>query len=246
MKTRLPLILPLVAGVIVLIVIAALFLGKTFQNEKNFPRLFPTLSPTPTVLIWQTYLNSLHGYEINFPPGWEKTEWNIENAAKLKTLPDGMIWQQVNLEGREGNFQVVVWGNKQKVAIPTWLRWYRHEDVDLKKIPTKSNFNVGDHEAFLTFQEASSWDYPVVRIFFQEHDKVFELIAKNPSENLDKIYLEMISSMKFYGEQKFKCPSTKTINCMPILDPKNPNFDLCQKEYRRWITQNCPGVEFAD
>lgn len=107
-----------------------------------------------------------------------------------------MIWQQAIFQGSEQSFQVIIWVNRQKAAIPQWLRWYRHEDLDLKKIPEKSNYRVLNKDAYLIFQEKTSWGYPAVRIFLPEGERIFELVIQTPTETPDKVYQEMIASFK--------------------------------------------------
>lgn len=160
---------------------------------------FPKFLPTPTPSPWLAYVNDHYGYSINYPRTWEKTEWEFHEATKLNTSrnqQEGMIWQQVKFEGKEKSFQVLLWVNRQKVAIPQWLRWYRHEDLDLEEIPPKSNYQILGKEAYLMFSEKTSWGYPAMRIFFLHEDHVFELIAQSPTENLDPIYQEMITGFR--------------------------------------------------
>lgn len=156
-------------------------------------------SPTPTPSPWLIYVNDHYNYSLNYPRTWEKTEWEFHEATQLNTSrkqQEGMIWQQTKFEGKEKSFQVLLWVNWQKVPVPQWLRWYRHEDLDLKKIPSKSNYQILGKEAYLMFSEKTSRGYSVVRLFFLHEDHIFELIAQSSSENLDPIYQEMIFSFK--------------------------------------------------
>lgn len=161
-------------------------------------------SPTPTPSPWLIYSNPHNGYSLNYPRDWAKSEWEFHEATQLgKTRgpQEGMIWQQVSFTGKERSFQVLIWVNRQRIAVPQWLGWYRHEDLDLKKIPQKSNYQILGKEAYLMFSEKTSWGYSVVRIFFFHKDHIFELIAQGSSENLDPIYQEMISSFKLSEAQ---------------------------------------------
>lgn len=184
------------------LILLALFL-ISFRQERqgfdNFPSFEARSSPTPTPSPWQTYVNGHSSYSLNYPRGWEKKEWEFHEATQLKTNrgpQEGMIWQQVSFVGKERSFQVLLWANRQKVAVPQWLRWYRHEDLDLKKIPPKSNYQILGKEAYLMLSEKTSWGYPVVRIFFSHEDHIFEFVIQSPSENLDPIYQEIIGSFK--------------------------------------------------
>lgn len=197
-----------VAGSVAFIFLAAITLSfGGFKGQKiptNLPlsraKTSPTLIPSP----WLTYVNNHYNYSLNYPRTWEKTEWEFHEATQLnisRKQQEGMIWQQTKFEGQEKSFQVLLWVNRQKAAVSQWLRWYRHQDVDLKKIPDTPNYQVSDKKAYLMFQEKTSWGYPVIRIFFSHGDHIFELIAQSPSENLDKIYLEMIGSFKLEESQ---------------------------------------------
>lgn len=187
------------AGAFVILVVFLISFGKNQSSEVNLSSFIPKPSPTPTPSPWLTYNNSHYGYSLNFPRGWQKTEWEFHEATKLnlnRGPQEGMIWQQAKFEGKEKSFQVLLWVNRQKTAVPQWLRWYRHEDLDLKKIPAQSNYQILGKEAYLMFSQKTSWGYPVVRIFFSHQDHVFELIAQSPSEDLDPIYQKMIESFQ--------------------------------------------------
>jgi len=178
----------------VFLIFSRKFERTNLVSSPSFLKSF--FAPTPTPSPWLAYSNLNYGYFLNYPRGWQKTEWDIQGAAKLQRPQEGMILQQVKFEGKERSFQVVVWLNRQKAAITQWLRWYRHEDLELKKIPQKSNYQILDKEAFLIFQEKTPWGYPVVRIFFSHQDKMFELVAQNPSRDLEKTYQEIIQSFR--------------------------------------------------
>ncbi|MDP3998736.1 MAG: hypothetical protein Q8P89_03935 [bacterium] len=195
---KLLLVLAILAGFI--LVTALLYFKKQPVLEGSLPfpvRISPV--PTPTSSPWLSYLNDHYSYSINYPRGWEKTEWEFHEATQLdinRKQQEGMIWQQTKFEGKERSFQVLVWVNRQKAATPQWLRWYRHQDLDLKKIPTAPNYQISGKDAYLMFSGKTSWGYSVIRIFFSRGEYIFELIAQNPNENLEKIYMEMIQSFK--------------------------------------------------
>lgn len=42
----------------------------------------------------------------------------------------------------------------------------------------------------------------------------------------------------------YTCPEEKSINCMPIIDPKSPFAKYCDSPYSGWIKENCD-VEFV-
>ena len=191
------------AGVFILLA-SFLFFGKNQIPSVNPSSFVLRPSPAPTLSPWLTYSNSHNRYSLNYPRGWQKTEWEFHEATQLRENrgpQEGMIWQQVKFEGKERSFQVLIWVNRQKTAVRQWLRWYRHEDLDSKKIPPKSNYQILGKEAYLMFSEKTSWGYSVIRIFFSHEDHVFELIAQSPSESLDKVYQEILKSFRLLESQ---------------------------------------------
>lgn len=173
-----------------------LIASKSNKTQFILSPLKPAFFPSPTLSPWVGYSNSDYGYSLKYPRCWQKTEWDIQEASKISRPQEGMIWQQAKFDGKGQSFQVVLWANRQKAPAVSWLRWYRHEDLDLTKIPAKSNYQILGKEAYLVFQEKTSWGFPVVRIFFLNDDKIFELIAQNPSENLDKAYTDILTSFR--------------------------------------------------
>lgn len=194
-----------VAGSVAFIFLAAITLSfGGFKGPKvatNLPLPRAKISPTPSPSPWLTYVNDHYNYSLNYPRTWEKTEWEFHEATQLnisRKQQEGMIWQQTKFEGQEKSFQVLLWVNRQKAAVPQWLEWYRHQDLDLRKIPASSNYQILDQEAYLMFSEKTPWGYPAVRIFFSRGEYIFELIAQSPSENLDKVYQEIITSFTLF------------------------------------------------
>lgn len=162
--------------------------------EKNFKKVSP--SPTPA---WSQHQDFKYGFQIEYPFDWSKEEWEIGQAANLKTLPEGYIWHQLRLtKGNGWRLEVVLWANKAQTPLLTWLLWYRHEDLPPEKLPKELNYQILGRPALFLFQEESSHDkHPVIRIFFQKEDKVFEFVAQNQTVTLDPLYQQIIASFKF-------------------------------------------------
>lgn len=185
----------------------------SFQTKQTPEVSFgkPSLSPTPTPTpIWPSVQNRKYGFQINYPPDWEKDEWDIEQASELKNLPDGYIWYQVRLhKGKDYRLEVIVWGNKAQTPLLTWLRWYRHEDLDLAKLPKEENFNFADFPALRVFQKKSAHEsHPVVRIFIPKENKVWEIfyqmtnlqnLGREPAESelVDLVYEDLLKTFQF-------------------------------------------------
>lgn len=154
---------------------------------------FPTITPTPT-LSWKKHQNERFGHEISYPPDFKIEEWDIDEAAGLKTLPDGYIYHQARFFGESRRLEILIWANKAKAGIPQFLSWYRHEDLDLKKIPKEANFSIDGISAF-------RFGYPLIHIFFPYQDKVYELVYQTTGQLSDSVYDQMTGSFKFIKEE---------------------------------------------
>lgn len=167
----------------------------------------PTVPPKPA---WESYNNQKYHYQLLYPVGWEVEEWDIQEAAKLKRVPDGSIWHQAKFSGQEGQFEVLIWENKSKVPVRTWLNWFRHEDLILKEVPQETNFTVAELPAIRFAQKETAKEIPLVYIFFGQEDKVYELVmtredlirtATPSGEQLNHpAYDKMIESFQFVVE----------------------------------------------
>lgn len=181
--------------ILVLIILTA-FLFKS-QLGIRIPLKEKIIVPTPTP-IWNTHKDFKYGHQIEYPPDWTKEEWEITQAANLKTIPDGYIWHQLKLtKGNDYRFEVVIWANKARAPLLTWLRWYRHEDLSLDKLPKEPNFKFLEIPAIILFEGKERHENPVVRIIFPKEDKIFELIIQSQTETLTPINQKIIDSFQF-------------------------------------------------
>jgi hypothetical protein len=111
------------------------------------------------------------------------------------------------LIGNNKRLEILAWGNRAKTPIREWLRWYRHEDLNLNDLPKDPNFIFLGETSVRMFQEKTSFTYPVVRIFFQKEDKLFEILYRmddlidvtspNETQLVDEPYTSMLQSFKF-------------------------------------------------
>lgn len=171
------------------------------------PLVSPLVPPKPE---WKTFENQPYGYQLLYPADWEVDQWDIQEAANLERVPDGSIWHQAKFSGKEGQFEVLIWENKSKVPVRTWLNWFRHEDLFLKEVPKETNFTVAELPAIRFAQKETAKEIPLVYIFFGQEDKIYELvmarddlirIATPSGEQLNNPgYDKMVESFKFVVE----------------------------------------------
>jgi len=160
-----------------------------------------------TLPTWKIYIHPKFKYEIKYPSNWEKDSWNIQEAVNVKGAADGNIWSHTRLQGENKRLEILAWGNKAQTPILQWLRWYRHEDLNLDALPKEPNFSFLGSPAVRIFQEKTSFTYPVVRIFFQKEDKLFEILYRMDSlkgmskpadyQLIEEPYTVMLQSYKF-------------------------------------------------
>lgn len=190
------------------------FIGTTLflklKTKKSAP-LYP--KPSPTEIPWKTYVNQNYQYAISYPPDWQVEAWDIRQAANLTKIPNGAIWHQAKFKGEKGNFEILIWENQTKAPLQTWLTWFRHEDLDLKALPQKENFEVGGLPAILYSQKDSPRGKPLDHIFFKWEDKIYEFIEEKGTldeaalPNYDKI----ISSLRFLEDGVRVKPEAKKL-----------------------------------
>jgi hypothetical protein len=132
-------------------------------------------TPTPT---WKFFNEPKLNYSLRYPPNWTNDNWNIQDAANIKGTADGNIWGHARFSGENKQLEIIAWGNKTKTPIVQWLTWYRHEDLELNKLPKEPNFTFLGEQAVRVFQEKTSFSYPVVRIFFQKGNFLYEILYR--------------------------------------------------------------------
>lgn len=161
-------------------------------------------APTATPVTWKTYSNPDYEYLISYPPNWQVETWDIREAAKLTQVPDGSIWHQAKFEGEEGGFEVIIWENKTRALLKTWLSWFRHEDLDLTKVPEEENFQIGGMPAIL-YSQKDSTKGSLDHIFFQSEDRVYEFVEKKEEVLTNEVivsnYDKMVSSFSYLEDE---------------------------------------------
>lgn len=191
------------------ILLVGIFLGLALLLLTAEPLVSPT---TPLKPAWKPHTNQKYGYQLLYPASWRVEEWDIEQAAKLKRIPDGSIWYQAKFSDDEGRFEVLIWENRSQVPVRTWLTWFRHEDLILKDVPKEENFTVAEIPAIRFVQKETAKGRPLLYIFFGQESKVYELVMaredlaeiENPTEDqlAHPVYGKIIESFKFQQENQ--------------------------------------------
>ena len=157
----------------------------------------PLISPTIQKFGWKTHHNSKYGHQLSLPADWEIQEWDIEEAANLKNVADGTILYQGKFFGKSGSpageFEILIWENKSKAPVRTWLTWFRHEDLILKNIPQEENFTIAEVPAIRYLQKSTSKKKPILYTFFGKDGKIYELTCQRE----DLVEVEATESGKF-------------------------------------------------
>lgn len=148
-------------------------IGLIFFTAK--PLVSPPVPPKPA---WKTFENQSYGYRLLYPADWEVSQWDIQEAANLKRVPDGSIWHQAKFSGPNGHFEILIWENKSQAAVRNWLSWFRHEDLVLKEVPKEENFTFSGISAFRFVQKKTAKETPLLYVFFNKDDKVFEFVME--------------------------------------------------------------------
>lgn len=184
-------ILGLILGMLLLLISAKpLFSpgGRLAQPESGFK------------LNDKTYINDKYNFQIAIPADWQMEEWDIEEAANLKSVPDGTILYQGKFFGESGHFEILIWQNKQsfssnngQVSTRNWLTWFRHEDLILESLPKEENFSLTGIPAVRYLQQKTSRKKPVLYVFFGKNNKIYELTE----EREDLVGLEATQSARF-------------------------------------------------
>lgn len=181
--------------------------NETTSKQQGERSHFSLDNKTTTISTWKSYIHPKFKYEIKYPSNWEKDSWDIQEAVNVKGTADGNIWSQTRLSGENKRLEIIAWGNRAQTPILQWLRWYRHEDLNLDALPKEQNFSFLGGPGVRVFQEKTSFTYPVVRIFFQKEDKLFEILYRMDSlkgmtqpadyQLIEEPYTIMLQSFKF-------------------------------------------------
>lgn len=232
----------------------SLFLLKS-KSKQQLPIIpvIPKLSPT--VVLWQAFSSQDYKYTIAYPPEWQVEAWDIKEAAKLTAVPDGSIWHQAKFKGEKENFEVLVWENKTRAPLRTWLTWFRHEDLNLEEVPEKENFQIGGLPAILYSQKETARGV-LDHIFFQLDDKIYEFVEEKKGIVVEtSAYDKMVSSFKFLEDEVVVEPKAQTLvdlgkeDLSQKLGVKKNEIRLTQIEPVDWLDASLgcsqPGMFYA-
>ena len=154
-------ILGFVLGIIILLLAAKPLIAPTIQKK---------IAPPDKI-----YTNQKFGFSLTYPNDWQTEEWDIEKAANLKTVTDGTILYQGKFFGKDGQVEFLIWQSKTKATTRQFLTWYRHEDLVLADVPLQENYTFAGLPAIRYLQQKTAKKLPVLYIFFQKDDKIYEL-----------------------------------------------------------------------
>lgn len=193
----------IIIAIVSLAFVSLLVLLLLKPKAKTPPFLIPKVSPTE--IPWKTYLNQDYQYAISHPPDWRVSSWDIRQAANLTKIPDGSIWHQAKFKGEKESFEILIWENKTKAPLKSWLTWFRHEDLSLENLPEKENFEIGGLPAILYSQEVSPRGKPLDHVFFTWEDKIYEFVEEKETTSVDDAallnYDKIISSFRFLEDE---------------------------------------------
>ncbi len=170
-----------------------LLLGIVFLFFAVKPLIAPTLEKKISSITDKDYVNSKYKFQFKYPVDWQVEQWDIEKASNLTNVPDGTILYQGKFFGKSGHFEVLIWQNKSKAPVRSWLGWFRHEDLILENLPMKENSFLAGSPTILYLQKNTSRKKPILYSFFNKDDKIFELTE----ERQDLLNIEATNSAKF-------------------------------------------------
>ncbi|MFH0863571.1 MAG: hypothetical protein V1858_00570 [Candidatus Gottesmanbacteria bacterium] len=187
-----------------------IFLGLVILLFTVKPLIAPTIQRRIIPNTEKTYSNPKYGFEFKYPGDWQVEQWDIEEAANLKKVTDGTIIYQGRFFSPladKGHFEVLIWQNKSKASVHQYLSWYRHEDLILKDLPAQENYYLAGLPAIIYLQKTTSKKKPILYIFFNKDDKLYELIeerqdlinavATDSSQFVSPVYDKLLQSFKF-------------------------------------------------
>ncbi len=131
---------------------------------------------------WQRYDNPRNGYTIAYPDGWKIEQWDIRDAAKLNSMPEGHIWQQTKFFSPDGKnrYEVIVWENSPATPVRTWLSWYRFDDINLAYMDENPTATISGQPVYTTVQPKTSRKKPLEYYFLNSNGRVYELVFERP------------------------------------------------------------------
>ncbi len=196
------------------VIIFGCFFGILILLFSAKPLISPTIKQALRNSVNQasqkTYSNNKFNFKITLPFAWQIEEWNIEEASKLKNVPDGTILSQEKFFGQDGHLEIIIWENKSQTPLRTWLTWYRHEDLILADLPKQENFQIANLPAIRYLQKKTSRKKPILYVFFLKDGKLFELTQEREdlvnieatlsSQLASPLYDEILKSFQFLTE----------------------------------------------
>lgn len=181
----------------IVIILLPVFLSRQLVLTQATPASPPPINITPTTVArpWKIYHNADFNYNLSFPPHFSIEDWDIGQAARIKNQDEGYIYQQVRLKSDQDFFEVLVWANLNQVDVPQFLRWYRHEDLNLKLIPAQPNYHLASRPAYF-FSQKETGRGELNYIFVNYDQYLYEIVYPHRSDS-EPFYLQMLSNFNF-------------------------------------------------
>lgn len=181
--------LPKIALLAIIIVLGVFFLASVFITNKNVTVTSLPLNLPPPTPAANTVTNTDYGFKLEYPQAWHKEEWDLKDAAKLDSAPDGSIIYQLTLSQEDKKFELLIWENKSNLDAPVWVKEFLHEEIDRKLVPSESNYTVDGTEAIILDSESKARNTLLTYIFFNHRNKIFELVSDNGEEIINNLKL---------------------------------------------------------
>lgn len=160
--------------IVLTITICVSFLyNKGYLNESpvKLPLIIPTKAP-----LWNEFESRKNNFKISYPGGWKFTQWDFFEVTDLTTIPDGSIRFQLSAVGSEGKFELLVWENRSKMEVNSWVSEFLHEEIDRKNIPKSYNFTFKGKDSLRITNFSLARNKTVEYIFLNDETRIFELI----------------------------------------------------------------------
>ncbi len=252
----------IIGGILVVLAIAggayflgnSSFLGKSAQTTPVTQPATQTVKPQPTPISqsttsaemtnWKTYKNSI--YQFSYPKEWYIQE--TINTEKFYLSQQDVLAGLPNYVFSVNSYEKKLLLNKITFDDPVGTR---KETAD-KVFTTKTrSLTIDNHAAFELQSEVlpgSQTDAKSgIGIYIDMGQKAVYLTIDQKVDPEYSLIHQILSTFKF-ADQNFKsngdfvhtCPTTKNLNCQPLIDSSMVPF--CKPDYLSWAEQNCPGL----
>lgn len=172
--------------------------GLLVESPVRLPLIIPTAAPQQ-----KEFVSIKFNFKVSYPYGWNQTQWDFYEVTDLTSAPEGSIIFQISAFGKEGKFEVLVWENRSKMPVTSWVSTFLHEEIEVKNIPQDYNLTFQGREALHIINLSKARKKSLEYIFFNIEDRVYELIfEKDDISDNDKIYEKIKESFTLINDDK--------------------------------------------